>query len=66
MSYYVINEMSESERREFLAWYEGQMVEVLELYCLDDSGLWELLTRKNVKTAVITRDDRKNIRPYYN
>jgi len=42
VSYYGVNEMSEAQRREFLAWYEGQKDVVfdnrrmLEAYCQDD------------------------------
>jgi len=42
ISYYGVDEMSASERNEFIAWYEGQKVEVfdirrvLESYCQDD------------------------------
>ena len=42
ISYYGVDELSASERNEFLAWYEGQNIEVfykrrvLESYCQDD------------------------------
>jgi hypothetical protein len=44
VSYYGVDEMSDSERKDFLAWYEGQMASaavfdnrrVLEKYCQDD------------------------------
>ena len=43
--HYGVDEMSASERSEFLAWYEGQKVEVfdnrrvLESYCQDDVNM---------------------------
>jgi len=42
ISYHGANEMSEGERRDFLAWYENKKFEVfdtrlaLEIYCQDD------------------------------
>jgi len=42
ISYYGVDEMSASEKREFLAWYQGQKLEVFdkrrvfESYCQDD------------------------------
>ena len=42
MSYYVVDEMSGGERKEFLAWYETHKSDlfdnrlVLEEYCQDD------------------------------
>jgi len=62
--YYDIDEMSASERNEFLAWYEGQKIEVfdnrrvLESYCQDDVNvLREACRELNQKFIQIGNND---------